>query len=413
MPPLNSPELANQKTPEAMMKIALKLYFLSVLSLSLAACGGGSQSKQDAPTAQTPQTTPTAETWTWVLPAGVPSPTVPADNAMSEAKFQLGRSLFYDTRLSVNGVQSCASCHRQEQAFTDTLSVSRGATGEFTPRSAQSLANSAWHASYTWARPDLITLEQQMLIPLFAEHPIEMGLTPQNQEDMLTRLRNDAQLPGQFASAFPNESVALTMDNVIKAIASFQRGMVSFDSKYDRSVAGKVELAADAMRGKNLFFSDQARCFRCHGSFNFDDQSTDLSSSSSAFQNTGLYNIDGAGGYPAPNRGLFETTGVTSDMGRFRVASLRNIALTAPYMHDGSIDSLQQVLDFYADGGRVISSGPNAGDGRLNPYKNPLVTGIKLSEQDKLDLIAFLKTLSDESLISNPRFSDPHAPVAH
>lgn len=392
------------------MKITLRHTYFFLLFLSLAACGGGKQNANDEGVGQAEQS---SVLWNWELPDGVPNPIIPSDNAMSEAKFQLGRSLFYDTRLSVNGIQSCASCHRQEQAFTDTLSVSRGATGEFTPRSAQSLVNSAWRASYTWARPDLTTLEQQMLIPLFADHPIEMGLTPQNQDQMLERLRLDAQLVTQFTTAFPNESAPISINNVVKAIASFQRGLVSFDSQYDRSLQGKAELAPEQLRGKQLFFSDQARCFRCHGSFNFDDQSIDLSSQSSAFQNTGLYNIDGAGAYPAPNRGLFEVTGIASDMGKFRVASLRNIALTAPYMHDGSLANLDQVLDFYAAGGRVLSNPPNAGDGRLNPYKNPILNGITLSEQDKLDIIAFLKTLTAESLINNPRLSDPHAQAAH
>ena len=402
------------------IKLIIRRYGLSLFLCSLVACGGGQADSVPQASPLTVKLVETAKvetaTWHWDLPAGVPEPIVPNDNPMSEAKFQLGRSLFYDTRLSVNGIQSCASCHRQESAFTDNLQVSRGATGDFTPRNAQTLVNSAWRASYTWARPDLTTLEQQMMIPLFAEHPIEMGLTPQNQDAMLARLHLDAQITQQFADAFPNEKAPMTITNLIKAIASFQRGLISFESKYDQSVQGKVNLNTEELRGQQLFFSDQARCFRCHGGFNFDSKSQglsqNLSSDTSVFQNTGLYNIDGAGGFPAPNRGLFELTGSAADMGKFRIASLRNIALTAPYMHDGSLASLEQVLDFYAAGGRVISTGINAGDGRANPYKSALVNGIVLSERDKQDLIAFLKTLTDENLIRNPRLSDPYS-AAH
>lgn len=334
-------------------------------------------------------------------------PDIPVDNPMTEAKFQLGRALFYDTRLSSNGIQSCSSCHRQEKAFTDGLATSRGATGEFTSRSAQTLGNAAWHTTYTWQRLDLLTLERQMEVPLFADHPIEMGLTPQNQDAMLARLSADPTLLSLFTSAFPDDSAPVSMSNVIKAIAVFERGLISADSKYDRTLQGKATLTAEELHGKDLFFSDQAKCFRCHGSFNFDDQSNIAGSTSTAFQNTGLYNIDGLGGYPAPNRGIFETTAVPSDMGRFRVASLRNIALTAPYMHDGSIATLEDVVDFYVAGGRLIASGTNAGDGRFNPYKNPLVGGISLNDQEKADLIAFLRTLTDEAFVTNPRFGNP------
>ncbi len=130
-------------------------------------------------------------------------------------------------------------------------------------------------------------------------------------------------------------------------------------------------------------------------------------SPSAAFQNTGLYNIDGLGGFPLSNKGLFETTGKPEDMGKFRIASLRNIALTAPYMHDGSISTLEDVLDVYAAGGRLLTSGQYAGDGRQSPLKSELISGFTLQAQDKQDLIAFLNTLTDHSFVANPRFSKP------
>ncbi len=127
------------------------------------------------------------------------------------------------------------------------------------------------------------------------------------------------------------------------------------------------------------------------------------------FHNTGLYNIDGRGGFPVPNRGVYESSFAAADMGRFRAQSLRNVGVTAPYMHDGSIASLREVLDFYAAGGRHIVDGPNAGDGRANPFKSGLVTLIRLGEQDKDDLVAFLHTLTDHEFLSDPRHADPFA----
>lgn len=351
----------------------------------------------------------TAE-WRWALPSYMPVPRVPADNPMSEAKFQLGRALFYDVRLSGNGLQSCASCHQQDKAFTDALPVSPGSTGEHTPRNSQPLANVAWHPTLTWANPSLVSLERQMEVPLFGENPVEMGINDANKSEVLNRIRNDNSYVQQFAKVFPDEPSPISFGNIIKAIAAFQRGILSTDSKYDRYLQGKAELTSAELRGKDLFFGEKAECFHCHGSFNFNDQVVHAGSRlvETLFHNTGLYNIDGKGGFPFPNRGVFEFTGIATDMGQFRAPSLRNVAMTAPYMHDGSMHSLEEVLDFYAAGGRVISSGPNAGDGRLNPYKSDLIVRISINEEEKRDLVAFLKTLTDENLLSNPRFSNPH-----
>ena len=155
---------------------------------------------------------------------------------------------------------------------------------------------------------------------------------------------------------------------------------------------------------------EKAECHHCHGTFIFSDQATYAGAPAEKplFHNTGLYNIGGTGAYPADNTGVFAVTGRPEDMGRFKAPSLRNVALTAPYMHDGSIKTLEAAVDHYADGGRNITSGPYAGDGRLNPYKDPLIEGIKLTDRDKADLVAFLKTLTDRSVTTNPRFADPY-----
>lgn len=347
--------------------------------------------------------------WQWNLPAHFPVPKVPADNPMSEEKFQLGRHLFYDKRLSGNGTFACASCHFQNLAFTDGKAVATGSTGAHTPRSAQHLANSAYHVYFTWANYSLASMERQMLNPLLGENPVEMGVNDQTLPVILQRLRSDEKYVEQFKQVFPDEKEPISLNNAIKAISAFQRGLISANSKYDRHLQRKVVLTEQEERGRVLFFSEKAQCSQCHGSFNFNDQviSAKDVDVKTEFHNTGLYNLDGKGAFPDANRGIAELSNRQEDMGMFRAPSLRNVAVTAPYMHDGSIATLEQVLDFYAGHGRVITSGPNKGDGRKSPLKDKRIDRIKLSAQDKSDVIAFLKTLTDEEFLTNPRFADP------
>ncbi|MDD2774932.1 MAG: di-heme enzyme [Gallionella sp.] len=347
--------------------------------------------------------------WQWDLPPHFPMPRIPADNLMSESKFQLGRSLFYDKRLSGNGTMACASCHFQHLAFTDGKAVATGSTGMHTLRSSQGLANSAYHPYFTWANYSLPSLEKQMLNPLLGENPVEMGMNDGTMPIILKRLLDDANYVQQFKQVFPEDAEPLTLANCIKAIATFQRGLISANSRYDQYLQHKVVLSDSEARGRSLFFSEKAQCSHCHGSFNFNDQviTADSQEVSTPFHNTGLYNVDGKGGFPEGNRGIFELANKTADMGAFRAPSLRNVAVTAPYMHDGSIQNLSQVLDFYAGHGRVITQGEHQGDGRLNPFKDARINRIDLSAQDKADLIAFLNTLTDSDFLRNPRFSDP------
>ncbi|WP_457796303.1 MbnH family di-heme enzyme [Methylocystis sp. S23] len=348
------------------------------------------------------------------MPDFLPPPREPADNPMSEARFQLGRKLFYDARLSGNGKESCASCHLQKLAFTDGRPVAIGATGQATPRNSPSVANAAWRATLTWANPALVTLERQMENPLFGEDPIEMGVNDDNRAEILARFEADPGYRLAFAQAFPKEAKPVSFGNVIKAIAAFERGVVSASSKYDLYLQGKASLSPEETRGKDLFFGEKAECHHCHGSVNFDDQFYHAKTREieTPFHNTGLYDLDGKGGYPAPNRGVFENSHKPEDMGAFRAPSLRNIAVTAPYMHDGSVATLEEVIDIYAAGGRNVSNGPLKGDGRRNPNKSALIVPIELTAQEKSDLIAFLKTLTDETLLTSPRFADPWAPAA-
>jgi cytochrome c peroxidase len=347
--------------------------------------------------------------WQNLLPAYFPTPQVPAANALHEAKIELGRFLFYDTRLSGNGTQSCGSCHQQDKAFTDGRMTAVGSTGQMHPRNTQHLSNVVYHPTLTWANPALLSLESQMLLPLFGDNPVEMGIHDGNKPAVLSRIQQDASYPALFTQAFPGELPAISWSHIISAIASFERVLISGNSLYDRYLQGRTPLDPSQTRGMNLFFGEKAECFHCHGSFNFNDQVIHAATRvlETPFHNTGLFNIGGTGAFPEPNRGVFELSGRANDMGRFRAPSLRNVEVTAPYMHDGSLPTLAAVLDFYAAGGRAISSGPYAGDGRLNPYKSELISRIQLSEQDKADLVAFLHTLTDHEFLQNPRLASP------
>lgn len=384
----------------------LLLYVCATVVLS--ACGGGSAGGGGGVTVVDTSANASGN-WQWNLPSYFPTPKVPADNPMSTEKVDLGRFLFYDKRLSANGQQSCASCHQQGKAFTDGLAQPIGSTGQVHPRSTQGLANSAYHPPLTWANRSLTSLEQQMAIPIFGNDPIELGVNDANKQAVLQRIQDQALYQEKFKTAFATEPSPITWGNIVKAIASFQRSLISANSRYDQQLQGKASLNAQEMRGQQLFFGEKAECFHCHGSFNFNDQVVHASTRvlELPFSNTGLYNIGGTGAFPALNQGLFELTGLASDRGRFRAASLRNIEKTAPYMHDGSIATLEEVLDFYAAGGRNITSGPFAGDGRQHPNKSSLVAQISLTEQDKADLVAFLKTLTDQDFLTSSKHANP------
>lgn len=346
----------------------------------------------------------------WGLPPGFPVPRVPEDNPMSAVKVELGRRLFYDKRLSGNGTYSCASCHRQELAFTDGLPAAEGSTGEMHTRGSMSLANVAYLTALTWGNPLIDTLEEQALGPMFGEMPVELGLAGL-EDELLERLRAEPLYQKLFPEAFPEDAEPIRLANITKAIAAFERSLLSYRSPYDRYTyfGDPSGMSAAALRGRDLFFSERLECFHCHGGFNLSDsvEHDGTTFKEVMFHNTGLYNIDGEGAYPPRNRGVFEITGKAEDMGRFRAPTLRNIAVTAPYMHDGSIATLEEVLDHYAAGGRTIESGPYAGVGSENPYKSELVRGFELTAEEKADVIAFLETLTDEEFLKDPRYADP------
>jgi len=347
--------------------------------------------------------------YTWQLSRGTPIPSVPQDNPMSASKIELGRRLFYDTRLSGNDTMSCGSCHIQALAFTDGKARAIGSTGELHPRASMSLVNVAYASRLTWANPLLAHLEDQALTPLLGENPVEMGLGGQEQK-LADLLRTDTKYAELARQAFPGDDDPHSLLNGIRAISAFVRSIISYESAYDHYLKGDEKALSDAaVRGMDLFFSERLECFHCHGGFNFTDSTThrDARIDSTGFHNTGLYNLDGEGAYPVDNTGLFDMTGERRDMGRFKAPSLRNVALTAPYMHDGSIATLEGVVAHYERGGRLIGEGPFAGDGRLSPYKSEFVTGFELTAQERADLIAFLESLTDPEVLSDERFSNP------
>jgi cytochrome c peroxidase len=311
----------------------------------------------------------TAADYQWDLPKGFPAPRVPADNPMSDARVALGRYLFYDTRLSVNGTQSCATCHRQELAFTDGRATARGATGQDHPRSAMSLVNVAYSAILTWSNPVQHSLEQQALVPMLGEHPVELGLRGR-ESVLLDALRADPVYRIQFPKAFGGEPAPFSVTNIAKAIACFERTIISARSAYDRYYTGNDPdaISEAAKRGEVLFYTaPSAGCFRCHSGFTLSD---------GAMHSTALY---------------------PDDPRKFKTPTLRNIAITGPYMHDGSIATLEDVLDHYTAGGRAHG----------NPNRDPRMMPLNLTAQNRADLLAFLRSLTDEELLRDPRFANP------
>jgi cytochrome c peroxidase len=315
---------------------------------------------------------------------------------MSPEKRELGRRLFYDTRLSGNSTQSCASCHQPARAFTDGLAHALGSTGQSHPRSAMSLANVAFSASLTWADPGRRSLESQARVPMENAHPVEMGLKGREIE-VLARLRAEPIYRDLFGRAFPRERAPFSLSNVRKAIACFERTIFSGDSPYDRYVwkDDRTGMSEAALRGMTLFFSERTNCSKCHAGFTFGGPAVWRGGGAArpSFASNGLP-LEGAGAGAGADPGLAKATHRREDRGRFRVPTLRNVAITGPYMHDGRFATLAEVIEHYARG-----SDPS--------NRAALVPGFAASEEEKRDLIAFLESLTDEESLAGPELADP------
>jgi cytochrome c peroxidase len=322
------------------------------------------------------------------LPAWAPEPLEVEDNPLTRQGIALGRRLFFDPLLSSDGTVSCASCHDPAKSFTDGAAISTGVEGRTGTRSAMALVNLAFHSNgFFWdgRSPDL---ESQVLIPITDTR--EMNTSP---EQVMEKLRRHGDYPRLFREAFGvGRKSEMSFEQLSKAIAQFERSLTSFNSRFDRVVWLNEGWFTDAEeRGRQLFFiepyvqiNNHPGCSHCHLSPLFMDN---------AYRNNGLDSVGSLEQFTDPGLGGFN--GRPFDRGKFKVPTLRNIALTAPYMHDGRFETLEEVLDNYAKGGHGVVNE----DANILPFR--------LDEQQKADLIAFLHTLTDTSFVHNPAFQKP------
>ncbi|MBK7230761.1 MAG: di-heme enzyme [Saprospiraceae bacterium] len=320
-----------------------------------------------------------------------------------ESLEELGHHLFFDQQLSPNSAKACASCHEPQFAFSDGYKKSVGLYGDHVIRNAPSLINVRDRFALTWANDTLTSLEQQMLRPMFGDTPPEMGVKG-HEELVLKNIAKRKEYLEAFARIFPNDQAPINFINIIHAIASYEKKLISYNSPYDRFLESKdtVEFGYRAKRGMDLFFSDRLSCGNCHNGRNLDEPDRGFE-----YSNVGLYFCDEW--YPNKDMGLFSITKDSIDIGRFRIPSLRNVALTAPYFHDGSTESLDEVLEIYSRGGRINLLGDCKGDGSLHPNRDPRMADFTLTKEEKTDVLHFLFALTDTSYLANPYFRNPFA----
>ena len=305
----------------------------------------------------------------------LPAPTAPQLLAQAAAtpdtpsQVALGRRLFFDTVLSRDRSLSCSSCHSPQAAFADPsgLAVSPGVQNRRGRRNAMSLINAADRKALTWSGASP-SLETQAMIPITDHAELDMSV-----EEVVGRLKADKRYAAQFQAAY---NQAPSMQNTVKALSSFERTLISRASRYDQYQAGDAAALNDQeVRGLNLFFG-KADCFHCHTGRDFSDGLPHNNASL-------LFN---------PDTGLAERTGKDEDVGKFITPSLRNVGLTAPYMHNGSFTTLQEVVQHYSGGGQP------------NPNADALIRPLGLSDGEVADVVAFLNTLTDPSIAQNPAF---------
>lgn len=317
----------------------------------------------------------------------------PNDNAVTNAGATLGRVLFYDKKLSANSTIACASCHVQAFGFSDVAALSLGFNSGMTRRHSMGLTNARFYqrGAFFWDER-AASLEEQVLQPF--QDPVEMGLS---LEELINTLEAQPYYPPLFAEAFGSQEV--TADRTARALAQFVRSIVSVDSRYDQARA-EVDNPLMAFptfteaenRGKMLFFNPgpgRTPCLGCHATEAFINVAAGPTNNGLDAQST-------------DDLGVFETTNNPAQRGVFKVPSLKNIALTAPYMHDGRFDHLAEVIDHYSTG---IQDHPNLSPALRNGNGDPL--RYNFSEEEKADLIAFLQTLTDEALVNDLKFSNP------
>ena len=326
---------------------------------------------------------------------------VPADNPLTEESVELGRRLFYDPRLSATGNASCSTCHIQRLAFTDGRARAVGVSGRPLAFNTPSLANLMWGPQRFFWDGRAATLDELALVPI--QHPDEMA---KNLDALVEELSEDDSYRDMFEKAYGEVSPA----TIARALASFVRTMVSSDSRYDRFLRGEIALTPQEEVGRKLFMAHPdvkvslrgANCIDCHSQF----LTAGFSARYDGFSNNGVDDEE----HLQP--GLQVVTGDPKHRGLFKVPSLRNVALTAPYMHDGRFQTLEEVLDHY-DGGIKSSSTLSALIVEAS-NRNPAAAGagrisLHLTADEKAAVVAFLRTLTDEDFVSADRLSDPFA----
>lgn len=323
------------------------------------------------------------------VPDYMPRPVLDESNPLTIEGIALGRRLFYDKIMGRDSAFACADCHQQDKAFTDGLAFSLGVGGEEATRSAMSIVNLAFNANgFNWDGSSEQLWEQ-------AIHPVENMLEmDEDWERVLGRLRAHDDYPERFRAAFGVDNTdQVTQEMTVKAIAQFERTIISADSHFDRYFYQNTEFATEEEQfgGDSLFFVENVPigmlhpgCGHCHNQPSFGDNK---------FKNNGLDNVASLDDFTDKGRG--EVTGSRFDNGKFRAPTLRNIALTAPYMHDGRFNTLEEVLDHYAAGGHGVEN------------EDPNITGFTLDEREKTALLAFLRGLTDETLLTDERYSNP------
>lgn len=316
-----------------------------------------------------------------------PPPNIPTDNRLTKDGVQLGRMLFYENALSRTNTMSCATCHDQQTGFSDTNRFSLGVNEMPGGRQAMAVFNMAWNTNqFFWdGRADL--LRHQSLMPI--TDPLEMDETLQN---VVSKLQAKEIYRSQFEKAFGTDQVDTFL--ISKALEQFMNSIVSNQSKYDDYLAGVASLTAEEERGRFLFFTEYnpafpnatgADCQHCHGGANFEND---------RYMNNGL-DEDAQ----ITDIGREKVTGNTSDRARFKVTTLRNIELTPPYMHDGRFNTLEEVVDHY----NLVKNSTTLDA----TFRQQLPDGLQLTQVDKAALVAFLKTLTDKTLATNPDYSNP------
>jgi cytochrome c peroxidase len=321
---------------------------------------------------------------------------IPADNPVTQKGFELGKMLFYEKKLSGDNSMSCGTCHQQSKAFTDGQAVSLGIDGQPGKVSAMSLVNMLWMEKFTWDGT-MNSLEDQSIEPII--NPIEMH---SSFEEAIGKLENDG-YTALFNDVFGSPEI--DEDRIAKALAQFQMSLISGNSKYDLYLRGEYQATGQEVRGMQLFFTHpipgQLRGGNC-GDCHLGPLTSGAIDGFSGFHNNGLdddANLD---------NGLMKVTGKPEDKGRFKTPSLRNIALTAPYMHDGRFETLEEVLAHYNEGIKrsetldlLIKEGSN------EPVDPHAAIQLFLTDQEKEDIIAFLHLLTDEEFINDERFLNP------